>query len=139
MNAAISDRAYLREFLAERVHLYVSEHLTEYPALQSNTKLQEMVSYSAEGMILQLQSWCMSGKIPSTQEHFTVSYPDGVWQTFKAKFMPHWFKEKFPVKLHLETVVSTTNHYFVCPHLVTDPLNMHVKFMATGSPHARHF
>lgn len=138
MNDPLIDRVAFRQFVAERVYVYVSEHLSDYPALRENATWKEMIPHAVEGLVLQLQSWCLSGKIPTNHNHFTVEYPDGPWQAFKYKYAPRWLKTKFPVIMHRENVVSTTNHYFVCPHLVTDPTNMHLKFMATGRSDARY-
>lgn len=131
-----NDDSRIEAFVGEMVNLYAQEFLTEYPALAANVQLG-VARHVTENLIMTLRSWCWSGKIPSNESSHTVRWPDGVWQTFKERHMPKWFKHRWPVRWHEETFRSVTNHYFVCPHLVTDAQNSHIKFMATGSDLAR--
>lgn len=120
-------------FESERVHLYVNSLLSEYPGLASTSQLRAYRQSHVDSIVLQLISWCTSGRIPSNESTDKVAWPDGVWQTFKSRWMPGWFTRLFPIR-HIEREFkSVTNHYFVCPHLVTDPKQHHIKFMATGT------
>jgi hypothetical protein len=123
-------------FNAERVYLYVSGALSDYPALAKNAKFHAHRSVAVENMVMQITTWCVSGRIPDNVTTHKIRYPDGVWQMFKEKYMPHWFTERFPVREKVVEVKETVNHYFVCPHLVTDSQNTHVQFMATGTRQA---
>ena len=124
------------QFTGEPVYLYVQSQLSEYAGLAKNLRISPIVKDQFGNMILQMRSWCISGKIPTNSSSETFKYPDGVWQMFKSKFMPYWFTRKYPVRMHEETYTTSVNHYFVCPHLVTDPQGKHVQFMATGTPTA---
>lgn len=118
---------------AERVHLYVQSALSAYPALQANAKMSELLDACSAQLVLQLKTWCMAGRIPTRAEEEIIEWPDGVWQMFKQKFMPHWFVERFPVCMTKRVIQKNVHIYFVCPHTATDPQHMHVKFMATGT------
>lgn len=120
-------------FDAEKVFLYVRSMLDEYPGLQDNSKLSSYRSAVVQNLVLQLTTWCVAGRIPSNETTEHVEWPDGVWQTLKARWMPKWFQERFPIR-HIERTFKTrVNHYFVCPHLATKPQGDHIRFMATGT------
>ena len=126
-----------KQFTAEKVGIYLQQSFTDFPAVSESAK----ISYHKAGldnMIAQIQAWLVGGKIPSEPQIKIVRWPDGVWQMFKQLHFPEWFKRKFPVRWHTEQFVIQTNHYFVCPHLVTDPQSRHVQFMATGTDFARY-
>ena len=128
------DSAFVAEqFSAERLYLYVNQALSDYPALAQNSKLLNHVSLTLDQMVFQITTWCAAGRIPDNVFTRTVSWPDGVWQTFKEKFMPEWFKTRWPVRMKSETFTVTHNTYFVCPHLVADSKEEHIRFMATGT------
>ena len=121
-------------FTAGQVHLYVQQQLTDYPGLANNSQMKLRVLQDvADGMVAQIVTWCVAGRVPDCVTHRMIEYPDGVWQMFKQKFMPRWLTRRFPVKNVQIKVVEQVSHYFVCPHLVTDAQNRHVQFMATGS------
>lgn len=115
------------------VHLYVQQMLSEYPGLADNSQLKALRTHTVEAMVMQLISWCASGRIPDSTRTETFSYPDGVWQMFKDRHMPEWYKKRFPVRIKKETFKVETNHYFVCPHLKSTHKNEHIRFMATGT------
>lgn len=127
------DPTRLETFDAERVSLYVKQMLTEYPGLAENSNLRAYRQAAIDGMVLQLTSWCVSGRIPDSFETEVVEFPDGVWQTFKAMHMPYWFTSKYPVRKIRREIKKTVNHYFVCPHLHTTSQGEHIRFMATGT------
>jgi len=135
----VVDSAMFREFKAEKVYLYVKQALEPYSALRENSKFQAITAQTIDAMVLQIRTWCLSGRIPTRTESETVSWPDGVWQMFKHKFMPHWFIERFPVRMESREIETATHHYFVCPHLTTSDRGMHIKFMATGTDMAQYF
>lgn len=122
-------------FTAEKVGIYIREKLSDFPGVAESAKL-EYYKTQCDGMILTISSWLVGGKIPSESQHKIVRWPDGAWQTFKELHLPQWFKNKFPVRWHTEDFIMYTAHYFVCPHLVTDPQARHVQFMATGTNYA---
>ena len=126
-------------FDCERVNLYAQTLLSEYPALANNLNYKEIRQANAEKLVTVLSSWCLSGRIPTRTESVTVEWPDGVWQTFKNQYMPYWFNRKFPVRMKRQVFDTAQHHYFVCPHLVTDKRESHVRFMATGTRFARMF
>jgi hypothetical protein len=126
------DQAF-EAFNAERVLLYVQGALSDFPGLAQNSKFDAVRSATIQNMVLQIKSWCVSGRIPDLVSTHKVEYPDGVWQMFKDRHMPYWFVKRFPVRMKTVEVKETVNHYFVCPHLVTDPQNAHIQFMATGT------
>jgi len=128
-----------KNFMAEKVFLYVQGCLSDYPALRDNAKLHDMIQAQAHNLVMQITTWCMTGRIPTRIDYETVEWPDGVWQTFKSKFMPWWFVKKFPIRFASKKIEKNIHTYFVCPHLVTSPQGEHVKFMATGDPVARYF
>ena len=136
---ATRDEAMYREFMAEMVHLTVFQTLSEYPALRDHAKFKEFALQNAREMVMQIKTWCLSGRVPSREETEVVAWPGGVWQMFKQNYMPHWFVARFPVRMYRRTIIKQTHHYFVCPHLVTEPNKHHVRFMATGSDMARYF
>lgn len=119
-------------FAAVRVNLYVANQLSAWPGMSKNAHFEYHRAH-IDSMVARIVTWCVSGRIEDTVTTHKISYPDGVWQTFKEKYLPHWFTEKFPVHMKTVEVRETVNHYFVCPHLVTDPQNAHVQFMATGT------
>jgi hypothetical protein len=123
----------IREFVAQKVALYASQHLAEVPAISHNAESTVRYEQAAEGMVMLMKSWCLAGRIPTTTQYQIVDYPDSCWQMFKEKYMPQWFNRKFPVHKKTISVEHTTNHYFVCPHIVTDKRDDHVRFMAIGS------
>lgn len=124
----------LEEFVAQQVHVYAARALTDYPALEHNLEvLPPRLLHNCEDMVMQLRSWMLAGRVPTNEYTETVRWPDGVWQMFKHLHMPEWFKRRWPVRMAERHLAVTTNHYFVCPHLVTDPRERHVHFMATGS------
>lgn len=121
-------------FDAERVNLYVQAAISEagFPGLADAAKLRAFRQVHIDNMVYQLTSWCVAGRVPSNQETKVIEWPDGVWQMFKARWMPEWFTQRFPVKHIRREIATVTNHYFVCPHLVTDPQQQHVRFMMTA-------
>lgn len=123
----------MENFVAEKVSLYVQDSLRDWPGLTKNMKV-EAVRFHADQLILRMHTWCVSGRVEDMNEDQVVEYPDGVWQMFKDRHLPEWFKDKFPIRRVLIKVRKTTNHYFVCPHLVTDSQSAHIQFMATGTP-----
>ena len=127
------DGTAFEAFEAERVHLYVTNMLSDYPGLAASADLKAMRTHAVEATVLQMTAWCVAGRIPDSSYSETIEWPDGVWQMFKSKFMPHWLVRRWPVRMHQVEVTKTVNHYFVCPHLVTDPQSRHVQFMATGT------
>lgn len=120
-------------FEAERVYLYVQQALSDFEGVAANTKVEAIRDAIMHQIVYRLTTWCVAGRIEDSvlTEHF--SYPDGVWQTFKEKFMPHWFVGKFPVRKITKEIRKTVNHYFVCPHVKTDAQGKHIQFMATGT------
>lgn len=135
----MSDINNLRTFDAEKVYLYVQKNLQPYSALSHNADFKAITAQTVDSMVLQIRTWCLSGRIPTRTESVTVTWPDGVWQTFKSKFMPQWFVDRFPVRKSQRVVETATHHYFVCPHLVSSPNGDHVRFMATGTDMAGYF
>ena len=123
---------FVKTFNAEHVGLYVRQQFIDTPGVSETAKLN-FYKCGIDNMIATLQSWIVGGKVPTDLQKKIMRWPDGAWQMFKEQHMPHWFKKKFPVRWHEEVFVVQTNHYFVCPHLVTDSRDMHVKFMATGT------
>jgi len=128
----------LESFEGIPVDLYVQSALADYKGLAQTAHLKHHLSQAIDQMVLQLTAWCASGRIPSRSDSKTVAWPDGPWQAFKQKYMPHWFTQRFPVREVTRTFEVTTYHYFVCPHIdvpvdCRDRL-IHIKFMATGSP-----
>jgi hypothetical protein len=122
----------IETFTAERVNLYVQKELSEYAGMASNMETEILKSVIGSTVYL-FKTWCVSGRIEDSYELKSVQYPDGVWQMFKSKYIPRWFVNRFPVRMHREEFKKVLNHYFVCPHLVTDPQSKHVQFMATGT------
>jgi hypothetical protein len=133
------DKARIERFEGEAVHLYVQQALSDYPGLAAHANVRELRSQTIDALIFMLSTWCLSGRIPDRIDSECVSYPDGVWQMFKDRYMPYWFTQRWPVREKTVTVERTVNHYFVCPHLVTDPHQLHVQFMATGTRQAASF
>jgi len=125
-------------FTAEKVGVYIKATLSDFPGVAETAKV-EFIKTQTVNMLAQIRAWLVGGKIPSEPQYKVVQWPDGAWQMFKENHLPEWFKRKFPVRWHHEQFVIQTNHYFVCPHVVTDPQARHVQFMATGSPLARNF
>jgi hypothetical protein len=119
-------------FTAEKVHLYVVDQLSAFPGLAQGASV-EFIRAHLDNILARLTTWCVSGRIEDTVTTHKVSYPDGVWQMFKENYLPWWFKEKFPVRMKTVEVRETVNHYFVCPHLVTDSQGKHIQFMAIGT------
>jgi hypothetical protein len=128
-----------RQFEAQRIFLHATKAISDYPALCKNADFKAVVDHSTTGLVLQMRSWCLSGRIPTRTEEKTVHWPSGVWQMFKHKFMPQWFTDRFPVLYESQTLTIETHHYFVCPHLVTEDKGYHVRFMATGTDMANYF
>jgi len=124
-----------KQFTAEKVGIYLNTAFSDFPGVAASAKF-EYHKCATENMVAQIRAWLVGGKIPSEPQKKTVSWPDGAWQMFKERHLPEWFKRKFPVRWHTEEFVIETNHYFVCPHLVTDPQSRHVQFMATGTDFA---
>jgi hypothetical protein len=120
-------------FTAERVELYVRQSLGQYPGMAKNVKFESYASTNIEQMIFMLKTWCICGRIEDNHVTRTVAFPDGTWQMFKLRWMPSWFLHLFPVRNIEQKFTITTNHYFVCPHLVTDDRHAHIQFMATGT------
>lgn len=136
----MSERQFVAgQFVAETVFLQASKMIADYPALQNNLDFKALVDAHTHNLVLQLRTWCLSGQIPSRKEDKKISWPDGVWQMFKYKYMPLWFVDRFPVRMESEVVETATHHYFVCPHLVTKEQGYHVQFMATGTDMAKYF
>jgi hypothetical protein len=124
-------------FTGEVVSIYIQQALSRYPMLAKNSEFKSFAMAAVDNMVMQIVSWCASGRIPSRSENFRFEYPDGTWQTFKHFHMPHWFTQRFPVRMKLVEVEKTTHHYFVCPHADVPwdrDKNVHIKFMATGTP-----
>jgi hypothetical protein len=128
----------LETFYAETVHVYVQQLLQDYPELAKNARVHCYAHHTTKALALQITSWCLTGRIPTRTEDVTVEYPNGWWQMFKQSFMPQWFTARFPVKMKVIKVQTSTHHYFVCPHVSTpatgDGFKTHIKFMATGTP-----
>jgi hypothetical protein len=120
------------QFTAEKVGIYIRERLPDFPGVSESAKVEYYKS-AFDGMIAQIQGWLVGGKIPTEPLKKEVRWPDGAWQMFKELHLPEWFKKKFPVRYHTEEFTVQTNHYFVCPHIVTDPREKHIQFMATGT------
>lgn len=124
--------------MAERLHLYCrsaisKQMMEEYPGLVGNMELTEFKVAQIDSLILQMTSWCVAGRVPSDSLIETVRWPRDAWEMFKDRWMPKWFTDRWPVRYAEREIKTTVNHYFVCPHLVTDPHSQHVKFMATGT------
>ncbi len=137
MAATVSGSEYVK-FEADKIFLYALQSMSDYPGLQQNAHL-DIVKDTFGNLVLQMRTWCLAGRIPTRVENKTIRWPDGVWQTFKKKFMPRWFVDRFPVKWESVDVPIETHHYFVCPHIVTGDHAQHVQFMATGTEMARYF
>lgn len=130
------EQVRFEDFKGEGVNLYVQTLLSDYPTLAKHAKFQAHLSHSIQGLVMQITTWCLAGRIPSDEVIETVEWPDGVWQMFKSLHMPEWFLHKFPVRTKQVNVKKVVNHYFVCPHTLADPSWTHLKFMATGNPQA---
>ena len=126
------------EFNGVPVNLYVQRMMSKYPGLASHIQFKNYAMASVNEMVMQLTGWLASGTIPTRTETVSVSWPDGVWQTFKDRYMPHWFVRWFPVREQHKTIETSTHHYFVCPHVDVPTTGgdhlVHIKFMATGTP-----
>jgi hypothetical protein len=129
----LNDSSPFEAFTGEKIGIYMRQSLTEFPAIAESVKLEFIKSQCIDYMIAQITAWCVGGRIPTNEQSKHVRWPDGAWQMFKEVHMPEWFKDKFPVRWHEEEFKVQTNHYFVCPHLVTDSKEHHIQFMATGS------
>lgn len=118
----------------DKINLYVQQAITKagFPGLSENTKYRAFLQVNVDNMVMQLLSWCVAGRVPSNATTEYVEWPDGPWQAFKAKYAPKWFLARFPVKNAHKNIDKVTNHYFVCPHLVTDQRETHVRFMMTA-------
>ncbi len=127
-------------FTAQKVGLYIRENFTNanFPGIAQSAKLQ-FIKCGLHNMVAQMTAWLVGGKVPSDPQIKVIRWPDGAWQMFKELHMSEWFKEIFPVRWHTEEFTVQTNHYFVCPHLVTDKQGDHIQFMATGTPLAGKF
>ena len=123
-------------FIAQKVFLYVTQALSDYPGLAQNAKFDAVREAHIANMVMRITTWCVTGRIDDSVTPETVNYPDGVWQMFKHLHMPHWFVRRFPVRMVSKVIEKNRSFYFVCPHLVTDPQGMHVQFMATGTRQA---
>lgn len=126
------ERAQVEALIGEMVNFYTRELMTNYPALAKNVQV-EAIRHMANSLVLTMTSWCWAGRVPSNESTRTIEWPDGVWQMFKERHLPEWFKRIWPVRYHTEEITITTNHYFVCPHLVEDSRERHIQFMATGT------
>jgi hypothetical protein len=135
----INDDQMYRSITVERVHVYARQYLSQFPGLAESAKFDVHASVIANQLVATITAWCMSGIIPSNEETETVSWPDGVWQTFKMNCLPQWFKRRFPVRMASRKITTVTNHYFVCPHLVSEDKSRHLQFMVTGTPQATWF
>jgi hypothetical protein len=121
-------------FVGEIVRLYVNSELANYPALRDNANFTSYLSAKLSTMLMQITTWCASGKVPLRRDIERVEWPDGVWQMFKSKYLPHWFVLRFPVRMATREVERTIHTYFMCPHVNVPPSNpLHIQFMSTGS------
>lgn len=134
-----SEEMMFRTFTAEKIGVYVRGQFTEYPGLADNMKFSFAKHPAIDNMIATIQSWMLAGRVPIDDHYDTVKWPDGAWQMFKEKHLPHWFKNKFPVRWHEERIKISSSVVFACPHLSTDEPSAHVKFMAIGTDMARGF
>ena len=125
-----------KTFEAEKVFIYAQEAMTRemvnFPGVSQNAKFDIQRTMVGQ-LVYTIKSMLVSGRLKDTGLSKTIQWPDGVWQMFKERHMPEWFKQKFPVRWHTEHFTIETNHYFVCPHIATDPQAHHIKFMATGT------
>ena len=127
------DSIKLETFNAETVHLYVQSAMAGYRGLAQNAQFKAYSQANVDNLVMQITSWCAAGRIPDMVSTVTVEWPDGVWQTFKHKFMPKWFTSCWPVRMAKREIETLHNTYFVCPHLETPDRGPHIKFMATGT------
>ena len=132
---ALADSTISREILLEKVFLYASRNFAEFPGLKESATVS-YIEHQAQGLVATMRAWCAAGRIPTNERTETVEYPDGVWQMFKHRHLPYWFRKRFPVRMKTERFTITTNHYFVCPHIVMGKQEKHIKFMLTGNPDA---
>jgi hypothetical protein len=132
--ANLNEQARITQVTVDKVFLYQKAHLMEdYPGLRDNSQISAVLDACTRQVILTMTSWCAAGRIPDAEVWETVEWPDGVWQMFKSKFMPHWFLRHFPVRNARKNVKTQTNHYFVCPHIHTGDNRQHIQFMVTGT------
>ncbi|SRR6266851_1936051 len=122
----------IKTFDAEKMFLYAQKSFSDLPGVASSMKLDFIRTITGQ-LVAQMKAMLVTGRIQDTVISESVKWPDSPWQMFKERHMPEWFKRKFPVHWHTEKVKIETNHYFVCPHIATDPQQHHVKFMATGT------
>lgn len=122
------------QFDAEKVSLYVQQRLIEagLPGIAQGAKYVAYRMANIDGLVEQIISWCVAGRVPSNSVTKTVEWPDGVWQMFKSRWMPEWFVRRFPVKHVRREIATVVNHYFVCPHTMVDARETHVRFMMTA-------
>lgn len=120
-------------FVAERVHFYATQELSEYPMMAKSLEahLREL-DYAAHKSVLLLKSWCVAGRIPGNVETETMEYFDSGWEMFKEHYFPAWAKKRWPPQKKTVTINRSTNIYFVCPHNVLDNSGTHIRFMSTG-------
>lgn len=133
------ENVHYKTFIAEKICIYIRSKLTDYPGLAETVRFDVVSSPAIRHMIATIQGWMLAGRVPFEAHYDTIKWPDGVWQMFKDKYLPHWFKEKFPVRWHEERIKISSSVVFACPHLSSDDRNMHVQFMATGTDMARGF
>lgn len=120
------------KIVAERVYFHFAEQLSEMylNELSSTIQVDAIASAMSHSFVVQLRGWMAGRKMPISTELGYVDYPAGVWQMFKDKFLPAWFKARFPVRKTRVSYVKTTNEYSLCPHIAGDSRNSgHLEFM----------
>lgn len=71
-------------------------------ALRDMVNIETFIDRFTNNVVLKLKADIYSDKLQN--EEVLRRYPKTLWQYFKRKYFPYWFKRKFPVKYEYVTI-----------------------------------
>ena len=115
------------QIIAENFPLY-SRKVMDGLVLEIANRPELVISQTFNEIVLEIKAFLVSHK--EEISNTPIEFPSGWFQHLKNQLFPTWAKRIWPIKYEIYKPTSII-YYNICPHIRSDTLNTHVKFLIT--------
>lgn len=107
------------KIIMEKCHVAFTALIPKYECFK--TAKFSIADRAEEQLAVTATMWLLDGHKQDVRKvHGWIMFPSTPWQFFKQKYMPEWFKSRWPVEYKSNAYVTEIHHHYVCPHVSPD-------------------
>jgi hypothetical protein len=123
---AIPTNVRLKKYSAKRTEIGVDQEFSRF--LRYKSKFSVEKNEMRNTLYYELTTYIHT--IGEENVELYVKYPMDWWEAFKERWFSKWLLVKYPVK-YKEVYIVETKYKAVCPHLIQEDKETHLKWMAS--------